>query len=154
MLVVTDQISGGIGGKRGLSGSGETEEHRDVLGILMIDVRRTVHRKDVHVRQIVIHRVEDRLLHLPGVPGADDDDLPLLEALNDREAVLHPVLLGIVDLQVAGVVDDPVRVESVLIASVALMKSVAANSECQASSVTTETFNRYFASAPANPSKR
>ena len=112
VLVVADEIPVGVGGERGLAGAGEAEEDRDVRGILAIDVGRTMHREDAHVRQVVVHRVEDRLLHLARVAGADDDDLPLLEALDDRETVLDAVLRGVVDLQVAGVVDDPVRLEA------------------------------------------
>ena len=113
VLVVADEPAIGIGGKRGLAGSGESEEECDVGGVLLVDVARAVHREDVEVGQVVVHRVEDRLLHLTGVSGAEDDDLPLLETLDDREIVLHPVLLGVLDLEVARVVDDPVGFEAV-----------------------------------------
>ncbi|MGY3287876.1 hypothetical protein ACVWWP_000943 [Bradyrhizobium sp. LM3.6] len=74
MLVVADQRAVGIGGQRGLAGAGQAEEDRGIA--LGADIGRAVHRHHATLRQIVVQRGEDRLLHLAGIiRPADQHDL-------------------------------------------------------------------------------
>src|SRR5262249_31054891 len=68
VLVVADEGTSRIGGKRRLAGAREAEEDGDVAGFA--HVRAAVHRQRIPQRQDVIHNGEDRLLDLTGVTRA------------------------------------------------------------------------------------
>ncbi len=102
MLVVADQESVRCRGERRLAGAGQPEEDGDVP--LRRGVGRAVHRHHVLLRQQVVEHGEDRLLDLPCVAGAaDDDELP--REVDDDEGFG----IGAVDLRLGvegGKVDD------------------------------------------------
>ena len=108
VLVVTHQIAARIGAQRGLAGAGQAEEDRHVPGVVSIHVARAVHGEHALLGQVVVHRVEDALLHLARVARADDDHLLLLQALDDGHGALHAVALGLGQAQRTGVDDGPV----------------------------------------------
>jgi hypothetical protein len=112
VLVIADERPGGIGGERGLAGPAETEEKCHVARIVGGHVGRTVHGEDAHLRQVIVHRVEDGLLHLARVLGAEDDHLALLERLDDRHGRVETEVGEIIDPQTACVHDRPVRLEA------------------------------------------
>ena len=83
VLVVADEAAGRIGRQGGLAGAGQAEEHRRAAR-LGVDVGGAVHREHVVLnRQQVVHRGEDGLLDLAGVPGAGHDDDAALEVDGD-----------------------------------------------------------------------
>jgi hypothetical protein len=112
MFVVADQPAVRIGRERRLAGAREAEEERDVRRILLVHVRRAVHREALHVGEVVVHRVEDRLLHLARVSRAEDEHHASLERLHDADAALQAEFGRIVDAHRAAVDDDPIRLES------------------------------------------
>src|SRR5580704_14879362 len=57
VLVVADQVAGGIGGERGLAGSREAE--KQCAHAIMPDIGRAVHGEDVALGQKKIHDAED-----------------------------------------------------------------------------------------------
>ena len=112
MLIIPDQRAVRVGRKRRLARPRQAEEQRNVRWMVRVYVRRTVHRKDAHFRQIVIHRVEDGLLDFTGVMRADNHHLALPERLQDRARRVQAKLLVVFEAQLAGVDDRPIRLES------------------------------------------
>src|SRR5438445_12320515 len=70
VFVVADEIAGRIGGERGFSGSGKSEEQG--AHAIVADIGRAVHREHMALRQQEIHDAENRLLHLAGIGCAAD----------------------------------------------------------------------------------
>ena len=70
MLIVADELAGGVGGQGGLSGAGQAEEHSGVA--VLADVGGAVHGKHALLGQNVIHHGEHGFLDLAGIPGAAD----------------------------------------------------------------------------------
>ena len=108
VLVVADQAALRVGAERGLAGAGEAEEDGHVRRIVLRHVGRAVHREHADLGEVVVHGVEDRLLDLARVPGADDEHQLSLQALDDAELVLDAVLGGVLKLQARGIDDGPV----------------------------------------------
>ena len=111
VLVVADQRAVGVGREGGLARPAEAEEEGHVARVLLVDVRRAVHGEDLHLRQVVVHREEDRLLDLAGVFRTDDHDLPLLDRLQDRHRRVEAEVGVVVESQLGGVDDRPLGVE-------------------------------------------
>ena len=108
VLVVADERALGIGGQRGLAGSGEAEEQRGVARFA--DVRGAVHREHALLRHVVVHDGEHRLLELTGVARARDEDHPLREVEHDGRARARAVLCRI-GLELRRVEHREVRIE-------------------------------------------
>ena len=79
----------GIARQRRLPRPRQPEEQRGVAG--RADVRRTVHRHHVAQRQQVVHHGEDRLLDLPRVARAADQNEPPREVEQDERTRIGPV---------------------------------------------------------------
>ena len=93
MLVVADEVPVRIARQRGLAGSRETEEQRDITP--RADVRRAVHRQHVAQRQQIVHDGEDRLLDLPRVARPADEDELLRKIQQDEDLGVGAVGGGI-----------------------------------------------------------
>ena len=70
MLIVADELAGGVGGQGGLAGAGQAEEHGGVA--VLADVGRAVHGEHPLLGQDIVHHGEHGLLDLAGVLGAAD----------------------------------------------------------------------------------
>ena len=112
MLIIPDQWAVRVGGQRRLARPRQAEEQRNVRWMVRVHVRRTVHRKDAHIRQVVVHRVEDGLLDLTGIMRADNHHLALRKRLQNRARRVQAEFLVVFEAQLAGVDDRPVRLES------------------------------------------
>src|SRR5699024_1557343 len=71
VFVVTDEQTLRVGRKSGLARTGQAEEDRRILALL-VGIGRTVHRSDALERQQIVHVGEHALLHLAAVPRVDD----------------------------------------------------------------------------------
>ena len=101
----------GIGRERRLAGAREAEEQRDVGRVLLVHVGRAVHREHAHLGHVVVHRVEDALLDLAGVLGAEDHHDLAAERLRDQHRALDAQSLACssaVSRRLPGVDDGPV----------------------------------------------
>ena len=111
VLVVTDQLTLGVGRQGGLSGTGQTEEDSDIAVLTLVG--RGVQGQDVVLdRHLVEEDSEDTLLHLTGVLSTQDDHLLLGEVDSDGGSGGH-TLSEAVGGERASVVDDIVGVEVV-----------------------------------------
>ena len=79
VFVIADEGAIRIGRERGLARTGKPKEQGDVGFVIFIHVCRAVHGKHAHLGQVVVHSVEDRLLDLPRIARADDDDFSLFQ---------------------------------------------------------------------------
>ena len=110
VLVIADECAVFVGGECGLSGAGESEEEGDIGGVVLGDVRRAVHGEHADLGHVVVHGVEEALLHLAGVLGAEDDDGLTLKGLCDEgfagDAECFLLFFG--ELVASGIDDGPV----------------------------------------------
>ena len=72
VLVITDEETLRVCGKRCLACSGKTEEDRGIFAV-HICISGAVHGSDALQRQVVVHHGEHTLLHLSAVPCVQDD---------------------------------------------------------------------------------
>jgi hypothetical protein len=56
-----------------------------LLRVFLSTLARAVHREDADFGHVVVHGVEDALLHLAGVLGAEDDHDLAVERLGDED---------------------------------------------------------------------
>src|SRR5690625_6078026 len=90
MLIITDQLPGGIGREGRLPRTGEAEEEGDISVRPLIS--RTVHREDIPLGEVVVQNREDRLLDLTGIEGTtDQDDLRSEEHTSELQSRGHLV---------------------------------------------------------------
>jgi hypothetical protein len=92
VLVVADEGAVGVGGQGGLARAGQAEEQGHAGGVVLGHVARAVHREHALLGHVEVHGVEDALLHLAGVLGAEDDHDLLLERLGDEDRALQAQL--------------------------------------------------------------
>ena len=104
VLIITEKPSLGVGGKGGLTGTGETEEEGGVA--VLAAVGGAVHGEDALEREPVVHEGEDTLLHLTTVGGADDDGDLLLEVEADEGLGVQALGLPVLVDEALGGVDD------------------------------------------------
>ena len=104
VLVVTDQVTGRVGGQGGLAGAGQTEEQGHVA--VFAHVGRAVHRQHVFFRQQEVLHGEHGFLHFTGVTHAGDKDLALGEVEDHTAVGVGAVTLRLA-LEVRGVQDLP-----------------------------------------------
>ena len=71
MLIVADELTGGIGGKSGLARTGKAEENRG--NAIVADVGGAVHGQNALLGKDEVHDGERRLLDFAGVLGAADN---------------------------------------------------------------------------------
>ena len=93
MLVIADQGAGRIGRKRRLAGAGQAEKDGRVT--IGSGIGRAMHRHDALLRQKIVERGEDGLLHLAGIGGAADQDQAVLEVAGDHGLGPAAVALGV-----------------------------------------------------------
>ena len=106
VLIITDEVTAGVGGKGGLAGAGETEEESD-LSVLAL-VGGGVEGEDVVLDgHFVEENGEDTLLHLTSVLGTEDDHFLLGEVDGHGGAGGH-ALGESVGGELASIVDDVV----------------------------------------------
>jgi len=107
VLVVTNQLTVGVGRESGLSGPGETEEESDIT-LLGTNIGRGVEGELTELDGLqVVHDGEDTLLHLSRVLGTKDNHFHALEVDLDRGSGAH-TLGEPVGRELASVVDDEV----------------------------------------------
>ena len=107
MLVIADQLTQRIGGKRGLTGAGKAEEQRHVARFAA--VRRAVHRGDSLLREQIVHHREEAFLHLAAVPGAADQLNFFAQVKCDKVFGVKPLLLPFIVGATGAVEDNEVR---------------------------------------------
>jgi hypothetical protein len=111
VLVVADERPLRVGRERRLAGPREPEEEGDAVGPARVRVRRAVHGEDARLGHVEVHGVEDALLDLAGVLGAEDDDEPARQRLRDEDGPVDAelALLARGEPAPARVEDGPVR---------------------------------------------
>ncbi len=107
MLVIADQLTQRIGGKRGLTGAGKTEEQGHIPRFT--SVRRAVHRGDALLREQVVHHREEAFFHFAAVPGAADQLNFFAQVKRDKVLGVEPLLLPFIVGAARAVEDDEVR---------------------------------------------
>jgi len=123
VLVITDQLTLGIGRQGGLAGTGQTEEDGNIA--LLTLVGRGVEGQNVVLdRHLVEEDGEDTLLHLTGVLGTQDDHLLLGEVDGNGGGRGH-TLSETVGGERASIVDDIVGVEVLQLLATGADKHVA-----------------------------
>ena len=108
MRVIAHQITVWIGAKRGLARARKTKENSHILGILAVHIGGAMHWKHAAIWQVVIHGVENALLHFTRVARTNDHHFLALKALNNGHATIHAVLGWISQLHGARVDDGPI----------------------------------------------
>lgn len=109
VLVVTNQLTLGVGRQGGLAGTGQTEEDGDIAVLTLVG--RGVEGQDVVLDgHLVEEDGEDTLLHLTSVLGTEDDHL-LLGKVDSHGGGRGHTLSEAVGRERTGIVDDIVGVE-------------------------------------------
>src|SRR5690606_15694056 len=93
VLIIPDQVSFGVGGKRGLPGARQAEEDGDVAGLPQVGG--AVHGEGLVPGEQVVHYREDGLLDLAGVARAADEDLGAGEVQDDEGAGAGAMAFGL-----------------------------------------------------------
>ena len=110
VLVVSDEEPRIVGRERGLARTGEAEEQRCVLPLL-IRIGRAVHGGNPLQREIVVHHREHALFHLAAVPRVDDDLLAAREVEHDRRLGMESEFGKVRDACLCSIVNDEVGLE-------------------------------------------
>ena len=108
MLVIAHQIAIWIRAESCLASTRKTKENSHILRIIAIHIGGAMHWKHAALRQVVIHGVENALLHFAGVARTNDHHFLALKALNNGHATSHAVLGWIGQLHGARVDDGPI----------------------------------------------
>ena len=110
VLIVADKKTLGIGGKGGLTGTGQTEEYSGVLAV-HIRVRGAVHGSDALEGKVIVHHGEHTLLHLAAVPGVEYDLLAARDVEHDSGLGVEAELFVVLHLSLGRVVNDEIGFE-------------------------------------------
>ena len=79
-----------------------------------------MHGEDAHLRQVIVHRVENGLLDFTCVMRPHNDHLALLKRLKYRAGRVQPQLLVVVQFESASVDDRPTLLEPVKLARLSI----------------------------------
>ena len=110
MLVVANEQTLRVGRKSSLACAGEAEEDSGVLA-LHIRIGGAVHAGDALQGQVVVLHGEHTLLHFAAVPCVDDDLLASLGVEGNTSVGVESEFLVVLNLSLAGIEDDKVRLE-------------------------------------------